>query len=324
MAILWAGGEDIDFPNGGSIFVAAGDINRSGYARCGIASGSFSTIAKSTTFQGGAVTSAWMTFQLHSHFGGNSTLCVGFGLSGTNKGLFVGSDASGFIALFTYDGTTAVKLASSSPTTTLGSQRIDMQVSNYGASATVNIYAASVLVLTFTGNVAVSGMSNFDSVFIHQNMAGNSFYAAEIVVSSTDSRNILGLVTLALNGAGATDSWTGTYSNINGTAFSDANPVFTNTATQDEQFTVNGLPSGSFSVAAVKTTVRAAASAGATAGKVNLGYGNGTTQGFGGAAQTAPAAYGTLERYDTVNPITSTSFVQSDISTLQIDLRSSS
>jgi hypothetical protein len=58
MAILWVGGEDIDFPNGAAPVVSTTSTTfRSGWARCSVGPNSSSNLMKSTVFPGGAITS---------------------------------------------------------------------------------------------------------------------------------------------------------------------------------------------------------------------------------------------------------------------------
>ena len=324
MAFLFVGGEDVDFPNGSALSLLGSPAFRSGYARAAFWSAFSGNIMKSTTFQGGAVTSAWLTFRLYTVSNVTSQGFFGFGLSGTNKGLFVGGGAAGNnLAILKYDGTTWTVLAASSGTelNNVGVNKIDLHVSSYGATATVTLYYNGTQIATYTGDVTVSGVTNLDSVYYYA--TGGEFGVSEIVVSDVDTRSLVGLVTLALTGQGTTDSWTaGTYSDINAIGYSDANPAYTNTTGQDEQFAVNGLPAGTWTIAAVKTTVRAAQGTGSAATKVNLGYSDGTTPAFGGTAQSAGAAYGTLERYDTTNPVTATAWAQADFTGLEMDLRS--
>jgi hypothetical protein len=347
MSILFCGGEDIDFPittTGTTVGLntSGTDFYRTSYARCGISPNPpFLTSGgiRSNPFAGGARTSGWLTgvVGVSGLFGTDFGL-FGLGLSGTSKGLYIGVGANtGYqsIALLKFDGATWTLLQDSTVSwgnlgytrATVGGIRFDMQVANYGTSATVTIWAnigtGTFQVLTYTGDVTVSGMAGFDSVVMWNVGTGIGFCLSEIIASDGDTRGMPGLVTLALTGQGTTDDWTaGTYSDINGKAYSDANPAYTNTIGQDEQFAVNGLPAGTWHVAAVKTTLRAAAGSGATATKVNPGWSDGTTTAFGGSATAAASSYGTLEHYDGANPVTGTSWQQADFTGLQMNLRS--
>jgi hypothetical protein len=253
---------------------------------------------------------------------------VGFGLSGTNKILAVGLNAFQF-QLIKFDGTTRTVLASeggsSGPSGIL--QRIDMQVTNYGASATVNVYLNGVSLITFTGDVTVSGMTNFDCVSVTNPTTaglGNGYVASEIFVSDFDTRASQGLQSLALTGAGTTTGWTNnTFTNINGIIFSDGSPTSVNATATDQQYTVTAPTPASFAVAAVIISARMAKGTTSTPTQVKLGYGNGAAGSFGtGAAKTVTTGFQTYQQIDAINPVTGVAFTQANISALQLDLQS--
>lgn len=330
MSILWCGGEDIDFPIGG-ITLTPNTANttrfRPTYSRCSLNNTSSTLAARSNAFPGGAVTSAWITFQQYNNGGGVNLKGIAFGLSGTQKSLGVGlSTASNTrLSLFKWDGTTRTQLAAESgnsiPSGTL--VRIDMQVINYGATATVNVYVNGALVINFTGDVTLSGMTNFDCVTLLEDNTV-SMYVSEIIVSDLDTRSLQGLATLALTGAGTTNSWTNpTFTNINAAAFVDTTPTNSNTAAQDNEYNVTDLPTGTFSVLAVKETIRAAVSSTPTATQIKMGYKNGASIAFGtGATKTPAAAYGSLEQMDATDPTTGNAWLQADMNALQVDFQS--
>jgi hypothetical protein len=331
MSILWCGGEDIDFPNGNPpIVTSTGGGFRAGYARCGLIPNI--SASQSATFAGGAVTSCWLSFrewwEVNGSNLGASTKIIGLTKSGTSgSGIWLSSPAAGGnrLAICKYDGSTRTELVVESgfsyPHGTL--LRFDIQVISYGASGTVNVYLNGVLVVTYTGNIAVSGVSDLDRIWLlggHDPAYGGGF--SEIIVADEDTRAFPGLVTLALTGAGTTDDWTGAYTQINGTVISDASPVYVNTNNKDEQFNVTDLPSGAFRIKAVKLAARAAvSSSGATPTKIALGYNSGGTVAVE-ADQTLTTAYDTYESISQVNPVTSAEFVQSDMNALQINVRS--
>lgn len=333
MNIYFAGGEDISFPSFGSYnVITIASRFRSGWARCGLGATANVTTggAHSGIFGAGAQTSAWLSFRVYLDASLNAAqLFVGLGLSGTNNSLGVGSDTSNSakVAIFKYDGTTRTQLAVETGTTWTVSTifKIDMQVISYGAAATVNVYINGVLTVTFTGDVTVSGMTNFDSVYLPPNpfnVASPSY--SEIFVTDVDSRGFLGLQTEALTGAGTTNSFTNnTFTNINGISFSDANPTYTNTTAQDQQYTLTAPTPTTYSVSGVVITARMAASSGSTPTQIKLGYNSGGTKGFGtGAAKTLTTGYVTYTQTDVVNPVTGVAFTQSELAALQLDLQS--
>lgn len=330
MSILWCGGEDIDFPNGVTPLVdGSATFRRAGYARCSLGTNGSTDLCKSVPFPGGAVTSCWFTARVYPNisFGSTPKLAVGLGLSGTAKGLYVGASGGNTtkLALNKYNGTTATELATEAGNSiTQALHRLDVQLVNYGSSATVNVYWDGALVITFSGDVSVSGVTNLDSIFFNGGGSATYWNLSEVVVADEDVRAFPGLVTLALTGAGTTDDWTGTYSNINGTTISDANPAYVNVNAKDEQFNVTDLPTGTFVIKAVKIAARMAKSNdGPAVTQVKLGYNSGGSTGFGtGATKALTTAYATYEQLDLTNPVSSAAFVQSEMNALQLDMQS--
>jgi hypothetical protein len=203
-----------------------------------------------------------------------------------------------------------------------------MQVTNYGASSTVNVYVGGALMTTFSGNCAVSGMTNFDSVFLGNNPNSSSplyMNYSEIIVADSDTRALLGLNTLALTGAGTTHAWSNnTYTNINGVTISDASPAYTNTSAQDQEYTVGTAALTTYSVVGIVQSARMAATSGSTPTHIKLGYGSSGTGYFGTGAQKTPSVgFATQYQIDQTNPITSAAFTSTDIAgPLQLDLQS--
>ena len=93
---------------------------------------------------------------------------------------------------------------------------------NFGVAATVTVYLNGALLIAYTGDVTVSGMTGFDSVFLAR-ITDGYLIASEIIVADEDTRGMSGLATLALTGVGSTDAWTGAYGMINQTTISDIN-----------------------------------------------------------------------------------------------------
>jgi hypothetical protein len=335
MSILWCGGEDVSFPNGSSgiSVTTTSTLFRSTYSRCAISgTGSSLNPIYSNVFPGGAVTSCWITAQLARN-SSNATSRLMLGLikqSTTNKGLWIGSssDNSGNgVGLFKYDGTTVTLLANSTAVIWTNNAvvlaRFDVQVLSFGASATVNVYVNGSLIISFSGDVTVSGVSNVDAVALGNNInVGNNFDASEIIVATDDTRSRTGLLTMA-GTAGTTDDWSGTPSNVTGTTLSDVDPVSTNITAKDEQFNVTNLPSGTFSIDAIMIAARMAVSASPTATQIKMGYKNGANIGFGtGATKTPGTIYATSEQLDATDPTTSAAWVSADINALQLDFQS--
>jgi hypothetical protein len=343
MSILWCGGEDIDFPNGFAVQSFTVDplgnfavIFRPAYARCSIWPAASFTICKSTAF--GPVTSAWLAFQLWAFNFGQGTVnnnLIGLGLSGTDSALFLGAVSTagmlsgGQLALMKSVNSVqgggpitqlAVEPGSSLPNSTL--VRIDMQVINFGALCTVNVWLNGALLFTFTGDVTLPGMAAFDSVFLSRvpSISGESFGVSEIIVADEDTR-AMSLQTLAPAGAGTTENWTGAYTDINEVVINDATVVTTNTPALDWQATLPALVAGAPGVRGVKIAARASTPAGSVATTVGLGVNSGGTINAG-AQQSPTVPWETLERFMVYNPTTGQPWTTAQMNALQLNLRS--
>jgi hypothetical protein len=326
LAILFAAAEDIDFPKGTGTtgVVTTSGAFRAGYGRCAInnANTTASHFLQSLPFASGAVTSAWVSARIITNAMVANRMAFGVSLSTTSKGLFVGTgSASTKLALIKYDGTTATVLASESGNTinTATLYKVDIHIASYGASATVTVYVNGVSLITFTGDVTVSGMTNFDSISLPGG-SGFIFNTSEHIVSDADSRGF-SLVTMAPNAAGDTDSWpTGTYASVNPTTINDSNFVNTNAVAADEEFNLTDAPAGIYAALAVKLVMRAANAAG-TAQNVALGLKSGGTV-SSPTASTLSTVFGTYEQLLADNPVTGVPFTPAELNALQINLRS--
>lgn len=329
MAVLWCGGEDIDFQGTVTSLTTAGTHYRTGYARAGISSNAATSYLKSLTFPGGAITSGWLSFRTYGSGGslGTTQLILGFvGSSTTNSGLYVGTSAvRDRCGLYTFDGATKVLLAVEAGNSLVYQQinRVDVQLVSYGAAATVNVYVNGVLVIAYgPGDVRISGLTSVDCLGLNGWTAtvNQAFSSSEIIVADEDPRAFPGLVTLALTGDGTTTDWTGTFSTINQVVISDDNPNYSNTNNQLQQFDVTNLPAGTFTIKAVKLAMRAAKAAG-TSTQIALGYDEGGTVTVESDIALT-AAYATYEQLDVLNPRTSTAWSQSIMNALQIAAKS--
>jgi hypothetical protein len=320
MAVLWVGGEDIDFPNGQPLTVDTTATNfRAGFARCGIYPASGNVFCVSTTF--GPITSCWFSCRIYSPVTHTATWNIGLGLNGTSKGLALGTAGIGQVALYTVSGSTVNQIAAEVGTSaSIGAiHKVDVHLVNYGVSATVSVYWNGALIISFSGNVAVSGVTNLDSIMMGIQSGNGEWIVSEIIVSDGDTR-ALSLFTMAPTGPGTTDQWTGSYTDVNETTINDSTVVSTNTAAQSEQFTLTQLPAGSFATSMVKEVARAYSSG--TPTSVALGI-NSSGVLDNGTPQVLTNAFATYERYMPVNPITGVAFTLAEINALQMNLRSS-
>lgn len=325
MAVIWCGGEDIDFPRGAVPQVSTSVLtHRTSYSRCAIYCNVEHGFLKSVPFA--AQTSAWLRAYIRYDMG--SAQCyqaLGFGKSGTDSGIFIGATGgvTSKIYISIYDGTTATVLATSSEYCLSFDNNyiLDMEVVNFGAGGTVNVYINSVLKVTFTGDIAGT-LTDFDSVYNGCDspyLVGMKF--SEAIVADEDTRNFTGLYTLYPTADGTTTDWTGAYTDVDEIAYSDVDLNYTSTADLDQQFEVNDLLAGLYTVEAVKIAARATKTAASPPTKLALGI-NQSGSITVGSDKTLTSGYDTYEEFFLTSPATSAKFTVSEVNALQLDVRS--
>jgi len=335
MSILWCGGEDIDFPFGNFPFNTTVGAFRQGYARCALgvwntATGRWDGYSK--PFPGGAVQTAWLSFQLVQSSGGiaytvNSPMIGLANSANPRAGIFLGTGtANARAAILSYDGTTATNLAETALYALTTNGKWDMLVSNFGSNTTITVFLNGLSILSWTGNLTGLGFAGLDTVHVYDGAHYQYSCAnlSEIIVADEDTRT-MALATLAPTAAGTTDQWSGAA--ISGTTLgaltiSDANPVYSNTAGQDEQATLTTPTAGTWGVKAVKIAARAAASTDASISKLQLGIKQAGVVSVG-TAHSLLNSYTTVEDIETTNPATGAAWQYGDLSAMQLDMRTS-
>jgi hypothetical protein len=282
MPILWVGGEDIDFLLGDIPATAqtAGWF-RAGYARGVVGNtypaGASYTIIRSSVFPGGEVTSCWISAQTLLASCGTGRRELGLCKSGTNStGFWVGGGSqSNKYAIYKQDGGVLTRLAEEAGVShSLALHKFDIQLIDYGANGTINFYVDNVLKVTYTGDIRLTGITGFDSIYATADGGGGitGYWYSEIVVSTDDTRPLLGVVTHYPSGAGDANAWDGTgYAGIDEFGLSDSDQIYTNTTDIAGQFALSNCPAGTFSVIATCIKARAAKSATAAVTKLRLG-----------------------------------------------------
>jgi hypothetical protein len=325
MTILWFGGEDIDFPNGSTVEISTGGSGyyRTNYSRCAVKCNAQYSTAKSTIFPGGAVTSCWFTAYLDGGQPGASNLLRGIGLgeSSSGLGLFIGVVNNNAILYGPGGSTLCTGTGELLPYS--NNARLDVQVSNFGASATVVCYVNYTLTFTYNGDVRNgTAMAGFDSIFMGMDSAYcNAWFVSEIIVATTDTRT-MSLRTRYPTADGTTHDMTGAYSDVDEITINDADVIYTNTADKDQQCEISDLPAGTFAVLATKIAVRACKSEDASIDKIKLGYLSDGTVAVG-SAQSLTTSWDTYEEIFATNPVTLSAWLQSEQNALQVNVRSS-
>jgi hypothetical protein len=335
---IWLAGEDLSFQHGSlpSVITTSGWYRAGGFARCALTPPNSGNPCKGNQFEGGAVTSAWLHFlvwpsAVWGDYAANvSTMIGGFGQFSSQNGLAIGciggnvGGVANQITLFKTDGSTLTTLATESGTSLTNAilNQFDIELINYGATATVNVYVNgnSTPALSFTGDVTVSGMTDTDCVIFGLPWDNYAFGFSEFIVDTRDTRAMTLFVQYG-TAAGDTDDWTGAYSDCNPVTINDANAVYTATAAKDEQFDLNALPAGSFGVLACLIAARASITAGSPIETLKLGW---HAYGFVGvdSGHTLSTSWDCYENLGQLSPFSGLPWTPGDISVLQEDLQS--
>jgi hypothetical protein len=334
-AVLWAGGEDseLTFSNA-SLDQTAGHF-RSGYAR-----GDIQVVNNSSGYvRTGPVVSASSLWFHTMVYVSSSTGCCN---SGNSNDVIRLVDASNIprivfhVTIPTYgDPTTpsnwSVQTVNAAGThTTIGAtfstgftlgglSKLDVQVTNYGTSGTLNIYINGGLTYSYTGNIATDSNTALNGIDLGGiSYAGNATFGySETIIATTDTRS-MGLITLTPSGNGTDQGWTCSgatnYGSVNAWSNSDTYNCSSSSATQAQGFTLSSLPTGGFGISAVVTSVRASAGASGpqhlqhlmTIGGVD--YLSPTSPG-----QSLSTSYQNYQNVWTLNPATGSAWSTSDV-----------
>ena len=297
------GGEDNDFRtlDTPSISTIAGTFRGSPYSRCAVYIDSGAMQCNQFT----SLTSAWLRSYMYIYrdYAFRASLLLGLCSFGTRyKGLWLYTSSSGKLSLSKHDGSTNTVLQTepgeSIPVDTL--LLVNMQVINYGAAANVKVYINDNLVIDYTGDVTVSGMTAFNCIQGSGYQLSTKYisaYLSEICVSDLDTRNILGIQTRYPSGAGDNNDFTGAYTDVDEITNSDADVVYTNNDGDEAQFAMPNAAAVDGRILGKKISARATKSADSSITQLLLGE-----KITGGAydldaGQEVSEGYATYDRY---------------------------
>jgi hypothetical protein len=340
MTILFVGGEEGDFiktSSACSVDTATTAARRTTLARCSLKvfSNLSLTDSWSATFPGGGVTSFWLTARCYyNRISAIGNLFAARGLAFTSGGVTrlavcpgaaVGSNivSAGLVN----QPIALCKITASGTKTTLASSsvnfmgwntmaRFDVQVQNYGATATVTVYLEGVQVLTYTGDVTTDGATSLDGVRLHSFVNSDTtnaeaFHWSEVIAATTDTRSVA-LATLAPAATGNAFAWSGNVAALNETTLDDTTIASSTSAGQVLETTVtNTTVSATAAVQAVVVSARAMKGAtGPTS--VNLLVRTGGAD-YAIGPQALPTGFGRLQGVWATNPATGAAWSASDL-----------
>lgn len=270
-ALLFAGGEDIDFVFIGGVVVSTNSaFFRPSWAREGIQISPANNTHPNTNR---VYTPAWTnqsTVWLHAQvYAGFTTTQVGtewlcfIGSDGVCRFLLEDAGAGGTTKFVTQ---TSAGTRTDILTCTAGGFPIGGAVSsldlflNYAVSGHATLYINGVNVCDFSGNVTTDGITSISQIYLAGGSTGNDIWS-EVVTSTTDTRGT-DLFTCAPQANGTTQNWTGTASNVNGTTYNDTTPLTTNATNTIGNFTCPSFPAGNYTIPAVVQSARIQGAAG--------------------------------------------------------------
>lgn len=317
MAIIWCGGEDVDFPNGNA--VTSSDTFATYHRTVSrVAIAGASGIGKSKTFS--PVTSGWLSARVYASGDPQNFKSFGLGSSVADSGIFFGwASPSSKMAIWKRSAGVYTKLAEEAGTSfTYGAiHNPILRLDDLGPAARVRLYSPTgALVVDWTGDLTLSGAAALDQVWLLWNGTGHKY--SEIIVTDKDPRRA-SLRTLAPDGAGDANTFTaGGYAEIDETTASDADVAVAGDYEQDLQVNLTGMPAGTFSVKAVKFTDRMSGTEGAgmqtgvkTNGSLSLG-----------ATIPLDLAWQSYEQMYETNPVTGLAWTPAEVEVLQRAFRS--
>jgi hypothetical protein len=324
MSILWCGGEEIDFDGWPGFNNSSETYGYSlSYAR-GLVYGS-GDWCRSKIGGMSAITSGWLHFRLAAQAYYVSTRIVGFAATGettSKKGLYVSCSAAytSRVSITKFDGSTHTVLVTETGNTFVPGRMITLHLENYGAgdsSERITAYSNGVEVCTYQGDLTISGVDDFDGIVLGCNGSING--GSEFIVADEDPRT-MHVVTMYPAAAGSANAWTGAYTDIDEVAISGTDVLYTNANGNAAQFNTTTIPSGVFTIKAVKAIAYAAKSSDSTPGTLKLGVRTSSTD--VDAGQTVGTMWENYERLMLTNPTTSSPWLDTEMATLQIAFES--
>jgi hypothetical protein len=242
MTIIWCGGEDID------TFWTDGGGTYNSY------DGSFARISP----QGGhffnkftPVSTCWMSVKIYPDTWANRG-CVSLRDSNTGALLGIGQGTSANRINLFKQGATRIILQEETTGRFTAGVKIDINLINYSTNGSVKVYANGILAIDYTGDIVSYSATSFDHIY---NMHETNLAISELIVADEDTR-LMRLKTLAPSATGDTNSWSGSYADIDDISISDADKLYTSTPDADALVNLTGMPSGNYTPLAVKLNTR--------------------------------------------------------------------
>jgi hypothetical protein len=318
MTIYWCGGEDFDFPKGATLPLTTtnGGRYRSSYTRAALYGGN---LYLSNPFSSPQST-VWIGGQCYFYAGSGYTGYLVLRNSTNGDGWAIGKNASSKLVLrkLNTDGSWT-EVAYEDGTSFIDSviYKIDLKI-NISASGYAKCYVNGVLMIDYSGNTSLTTNQVDQCGFIGTTATDYAAFS-EFVVADVDTRNKI-VRLLYPNNNGDVNTFTNNYTYIDESTLDDTDFIYTTTADKDFQCALTDMPSGTFICDAVRVAVRCLDS---TTSGMNIKIGVKTNSTLNLSDPIAPGAYwNTLEKMYQVNPVTSNRFSATEITNLQLAIKS--
>ena len=326
MAILFMGGEEIDFAQHGTVSVGTLQTQfRTDYARCSlnVAGGSSLGNRWHATFTQGSGdfwVGARVLLPTGNLLGDPGRPFMAF-YDGTKLRLALQMDANRAINLVTYDDAmTSSKIASSSGSQPTNLMKLDVQIT-YGTPGTVRVFVNQTEVITYTGNDLVkNATTQLSGVSLASpSTATDLSYWSEVIAAERDTRTLM-LKTHVPTATNAGNQWQGAYTDIDEVAANEADGISTNAVDQVAMFGVSDLPEGNLAIRGFKVSGYAARG---ETGPANAQLGlttNGNTA-FS-TNRSVDTGWTRISNIWETNPVSGSPWTASEINALSIGVRS--
>lgn len=262
MSILFAGGEM------GAFVPATANVNEyttiggitawdASFARCALKIGNDSDYAESADFGTGA--DLFCHFDMLAHLIGTGSnenhrfrWCDG---SGTEVIRLVQIYSGQVLRLDYWNGAAWVSAGSITVSMTAARQTIDIHAVVNSASGSIKVYLSGTERID-SGTIDLSGITSLGKVRFYGGVNTYYSYVSQVIVAD-ESTIGMRLFTVPVTGAGATSSWTGTYTEIDEIIYADADFINSASVNQVSTFATTVPSLTGYQTKAIAVTARA-------------------------------------------------------------------
>lgn len=266
-----------------------------------------------------AASEVWIDFYIYVSVG--TTRPIAYLRSGSTNLFRITCPTSSTIRLDYWDGAAWVSGTASGGTLSSSNRyRISARVKMADANGALELYLDGALIGSFAGDTLQTVATTVDNLHLQAPGASNSVFSA-VMVADEDTRAIT-YIARRPNGAGAAAEWTGAYTAIDETGFSDSDVVQSGTAGQVSTFGKAALPaefSTGYSVMGIGVSARARRGVGLS--NIQLAARSGSTNGFS-SDKALGVAFAPDQHVFAQNPATSAAWTYAEADSAQIGVKS--